>query len=141
MPVGQVRHERTDGLWKQTCFEAFVTVEGRDGYSELNFSPSAAWAAYSFASYRAGMNDLIGPIEPLVESGYRGPRDSDDAYGWSYETADFLDETARWQLGLSAVIEAADGTKSYWALRHPPGKPDFHHPDCFALELAAPDLA
>jgi len=20
-------------------------------------------------------------------------------------------------------------------LAHPPGKPDFHHPDCFALEL------
>ena len=26
---------------------------------------------------------------------------------------------------------------SYWALAHPPGKPDFHHPDCFALELPA----
>jgi hypothetical protein len=35
-------------------------------------------------------------------------------------------------LGLSAVLEEQDGTKSYWALAHPPGgKPDFHHPDCF----------
>eukprot|EP01035_Chromulina_nebulosa_P059311 gene59311-81194_t len=25
-----------------------------------------------------------------------------------------------WRLGLSAVIEATDGTKSYWALAHPP---------------------
>jgi hypothetical protein len=33
------------------------------------------------------------------------------------------------------VIEAADGSLSYWALRHPPGKPDFHHRDAFALEL------
>ena len=40
-------------------------------------------------------------------------------------------------IGLSAVIEETDGTKSYWALRHPPGPPDFHHPDCFALELPA----
>jgi hypothetical protein len=39
-------------------------------------------------------------------------------------------------LGLSAVIEEKDGTKSYWALAHPPGdKPDFHHLDCFAVEL------
>lgn len=42
------------------------------------------------------------------------------------------------KFGLSAVVEETDGTKSYWALRHPPGVPDFHHPDCFALELPAP---
>ena len=41
-----------------------------------------------------------------------------------------------WRLGLSAVLEAKDGTKSYWALAHPPGdQPDFHHPDCFAARL------
>ncbi len=40
-------------------------------------------------------------------------------------------------LALSAVIEEKEGTKSYWALKHPPGKPDFHHPDCFALTLPA----
>ncbi|MDF7777123.1 DOMON-like domain-containing protein [Sphingomonas sp. AOB5] len=44
-----------------------------------------------------------------------------------------------WEMGISAVIEEADGTKSYWALKHPAGKPDFHHPDCFALELPAPE--
>ena len=39
------------------------------------------------------------------------------------------------RIGLSAVIEEADGSLSYWALRHAPGKPDFHHQDAFALEL------
>jgi hypothetical protein len=39
------------------------------------------------------------------------------------------------RIGLSAVIEDRDGSLSYWALRHPHGKPDFHHPDAFALEL------
>jgi hypothetical protein len=38
-------------------------------------------------------------------------------------------------LALSAVIEDSAGTLSYWALRHPAGKPDFHHPQAFALEL------
>ena len=42
-----------------------------------------------------------------------------------------------WLAAITAVIEEADGTKSYWALRHPAGKPDFHHPDCLALELPA----
>jgi hypothetical protein len=35
------------------------------------------------------------------------------------------------------VIEETNGRKSYWALAHPPGKPDFHHSDCFALGLPA----
>jgi hypothetical protein len=38
-------------------------------------------------------------------------------------------------LGLSTVIEDDTGTLSYWALKHPSGKPDFHHPDAFALEI------
>jgi len=29
----------------------------------------------------------------------------------------------------------SDEGLSYWALRHPPGGPDFHHADCFAMEL------
>ncbi len=41
-----------------------------------------------------------------------------------------------WQLGLSAVLEEKDGTKSYWALAHPDGKPDFHEPGCFTAKLA-----
>ncbi len=40
------------------------------------------------------------------------------------------------RLGLSAVIEDEDGERSYWALRHPPGQPDFHHAEAFALALA-----
>jgi len=37
---------------------------------------------------------------------------------------------------LTAVVECVDGALSYWALRHAAGKPDFHHPDTFALEIA-----
>jgi hypothetical protein len=34
------------------------------------------------------------------------------------------------------VIEETNGNKSYWALAHPAGKPDFHHADGFAYELS-----
>ena len=40
-----------------------------------------------------------------------------------------------WRLGLSAVIEEANGRLSYWALAHPAGRPDFHHADCFTCEF------
>ncbi|MGH8770025.1 MAG: hypothetical protein ACREV2_02415, partial [Burkholderiales bacterium] len=39
------------------------------------------------------------------------------------------------KLALTAVIEDENGKLSYWALEHPPGKPDFHHQVAFALEL------
>ena len=45
---------------------------------------------------------------------------------------------ARLRLALAAVIETADGRVDYWALAHPAGKPDFHHPQGFTLELPRP---
>jgi len=48
-----------------------------------------------------------------------------------------LPSNAAWRVGLSAVIEETSGNKSFWALTHPSGKADFHHPDCFAYELPA----
>ena len=47
----------------------------------------------------------------------------------------FLPQGRPLRLGLSAVVEDVDGILSYWALRHPSGKPDFHHTDAFALQL------
>ena len=49
--------------------------------------------------------------------------------------AALVDEARDLKLALSAVIEESAGRVSYWALRHPEGKPDFHHPACFALNL------
>lgn len=49
------------------------------------------------------------------------------------------DDIGPWHLNISAVIEEADGTKSYWALAHAPGPPDFHNRDCFIATLPAPD--
>jgi hypothetical protein len=39
------------------------------------------------------------------------------------------------KLAVSAVVEDDSGTLSYWALKHAPGRPDFHHGDGFVLEL------
>jgi hypothetical protein len=120
--------ERTDGLWQTTCFEAFVKWAGGESYAEYNFAPSRAWAAYRFDRYREGMADL--DVRPT------------SFFATTHNEARLIAEVAcyvpgEWQLGVSAVIEEADGRKSYWALEHPPGKPDFHHADCFALHVAA----
>ncbi len=123
---------RADGLWKTTCFEMFIQPSAGERYFEFNFSPSKQWAAYEFDAYRQGMRQLAMPQAPVIQPFEAGIRTVVD-----------LPELPPlpWRIGLSAVIEEKDGTKSYWALAHSPGKPDFHHPDCFALELPAPEQA
>jgi hypothetical protein len=120
----------TDGLWRTTCLEAFLKPEGGEGYRELNFAPSGAWAAYAFAGYRDGM----APLEiatPRIEV-----RRDDDAFELDV-TLDRLPPPGRCRLALSAVIEETSGAKSYWALAHPDGRPDFHHAASFAATLPA----
>jgi predicted GIY-YIG superfamily endonuclease len=126
---------RTDGLWKTTCFEAFLRLPGSKSYIEYNASSSSQWAAYRFDDYRAGMAEL--PMDTAPEIG----NDASDSH-FALEVDYVLPSEWAGQpldLGLSMVIEETDGTKSYWALAHPPGAPDFHHGDCFALQLAAPE--
>ena len=131
---GPGRPGRAEGLWKSTCFELFVQPLGSDGYFEFNFSPSCQWGAYEFSGYRHGRRDLPTHDPEIILS---------RAGEWFFLAVEALSELppGTLKLGLSAVIEEGDGTLSYWALAHPPGKPDFHHPDCFALELPAPEGA
>jgi hypothetical protein len=131
---------RADGLWRHTCFEAFVRAPAEAGYFELNFSPSGQWAAYRFSDYRAGMMPIDALPPPEIEAQQDGGR---YILAASLDLAPILGRLAEapWQLGLAAVIETRDGGKSYWAAAHPPGEPDFHHRDCFALELPPPKHA
>ncbi|MFC4295223.1 DOMON-like domain-containing protein [Novosphingobium tardum] len=121
---------RADGLWQTTCFEMYVQGAGEPGYLEFNFSPSQRWAAYRFDDYREGMREQPLDHEPLCE-GSAGERFFVQEV--TLPTAGF--PTGPLHVGLSAVIEEGDGTKSYWALAHPSDKPDFHHPACFTLEV------
>jgi hypothetical protein len=120
---------RADGLWRTTCFEAFLRSIGEASYREWNFAPSGQWAAYDFGDYREGMTpaEVDGP--PYI-------RMEDNLTWWTLGATIAVDAGTRWQLGLSAVLEEKDGTRSYWALAHAADKPDFHHPDCFAAKLA-----
>lgn len=131
LPSDSSAPRRRDGLWRHTCFEAFVRPEGGEAYLELNFSPSGDWAAYGFDGYRRGMAEAQ-LAAPRIET-----RLGDRAIELSAEVEGL--PPGPWQMGLSAVVEEADGPLSYWALAHPPGRPDFHHPDCFALHLPPPE--
>lgn len=126
---------RTDELWKHTCFEVFVGRRGSPGYFEFNFSPSGEWAAYRFAGYRAGMAAADGAQTPQISTARKPSLLEVDVLLPLAGLDELEGEDLR--VGVSAVLEEQDGQKSYWALIHPAGKPDFHHPDSFALTLPA----
>ena len=134
---------RTDKLWAHTCFEAFVGPTGSPHYLELNFSPSGQWAAYRFDSHRQGMAAALQAAPRLalrrgaerlelqaevrLNGGLASPEPGLRGGG-----------SRSLRIALSTVVEDREGRLSYWALRHPPGRPDFHHPESFSLALELP---
>ncbi len=130
LPPPSATPQRRDGLWQTSCFEMFAATDA--GYVEYNFAPSGDWAAYHFTGYRRGMALLDVPA-PQIELARGG-------HGLTLEATLTLprDVAPDARVGFSAIIADTAGNKAYWALRHPPGQPDFHHDDCFAARLGAP---
>ena len=120
-------------LWRHTCLEAFIMIEGVAAYHEFNFAPSREWTVYAFSGYRDGASLSDESMNPLIAV-------RSDASHLELDAVVQLDRLstrhpdAALRLGLAAVIETRDGV-SYWALRHPSDKPDFHNSDGFALTL------
>jgi hypothetical protein len=106
---------------------------GTAGYYELNFAPSRRWAIYRFDAYRDGMSPADVTAAPEISVRRFDDRLELDARVRLYDLA-ALCGARNLRLALSAVVEEQEGTLSYWALKHAPGKPDFHHPDSFVLE-------
>jgi len=128
---------RTDRLWQHTCFEAFIGFKDSPAYFEFNFSPSGEWGAYAFRDYRDGGTVDDDKLDPKIVV-----RKESEMLELSavipLNRLPAMQPGATLRLGLCAVIEESDGRLSYWALNHPPGKPDFHHPDSFALAITLP---
>jgi len=129
-----------DELWQHTCFELFVALPGVPSYHEFNFSPSGDWAVYAFDRYRqrAFLADAeLAALKPELHC-------AASTVGMELSAQVSLSALSprhgrsALRLGLSAVLERKDGSApllSYWALVHPDAKPDFHHPESFALTL------
>ena len=122
---------RADGLWQHTCCEIFVARKDLPAYHEFNLAPSGEWAAYAFAGYRSRVPLAGEELDPRIAVRRAVGRLEMEAR----IRLDLLGYGGMLAIGLSAVVEDEHGTLAYWALRHPPGKPDFHHREAFALEL------
>lgn len=129
---------RADNLWRHTCFEVFVSPAGGAEYWEFNFSPSGEWAVYGFRAYRVGLPSNDAEPAPEIATDHADERFQLDAT-IDLERLPIAAQRTQLRLGLCAVLEHENGALSYWALKHPAGKPDFHHADSFSLEIARPE--
>jgi hypothetical protein len=126
-------------LWRHTCFETFIALDGQPAYHEFNFAPSGQWALYEFRSYRDGGPVLDDTMRPRISVRSTDDRLELDALV-RIERLSAAHARATLRIGLSAVIESSEGV-SYWAMRHPGGKPDFHNAGGFALRLEPVETA
>jgi hypothetical protein len=122
------------GLWLHTCCECFVALKGVSGYHEFNFAPSGEWAAYAFAKYREGEAVVDEALNPRIALRRSDEKLELDAV-ISLDRLSATHASGSLALALSAVVEDEQGVLSYWALKHPAEKPDFHHAESFVLEL------
>ncbi len=126
---------RRDGLWQHSCFEVFLRPDASDSYHEFNFAPSGDWAAYRYGARRAERSLPELPTAPAAQCS---------------RLAQSCEVTADIRIGeipelacaraihaaLAAVVETTAGKRSYWALAHGGGDPDFHDPATFLMRVA-----
>lgn len=120
-----------DNLWQHTCCELFIAGDDGEPYREFNFSPAGQWAIYQFDAYRQRDNNF----QPLA-----APKITLTQHADGFELAvtlppELIPAGDTLHLGITSVIEAGDGSKSYWALAHCAAQPDFHPRQSFTLAL------
>lgn len=120
-----------DALWQTTCFELFLGAVGQSSYREFNFSPSGQWACYDFLDTRRPAPVPFDCPTP----GIRFERSEDLLKLFASLPKAALPKVDTLRIAVSAVLEAEGGHHAFWALAHPPGKPDFHAHTGFVLSL------
>jgi hypothetical protein len=122
-----------DALWKTTCCEIFLGSIGQSAYREFNFSPSGQWATYEFSDTRQRAPQAFDcPAPDIVFE-----RGEDRLQLTATLPKQALPKAESLRIAVSTILEAEGGNLAYWALAHPPGKPDFHQHAGFVLSLSA----
>jgi len=134
-PERQAQLQRRDRLFEDTCFELFVTGPG-ERYAEFNFSPSGEWCDFVFDAYR--QQSKIFPVQRLPIFGEISTKTLPNLHELTVTIdlssyAGFLEIGVPMQnrFGISAVVKAQNGEKSFWALAHKSERPDFHRRESF----------
>jgi hypothetical protein len=132
IPAPAAVPERRARLWKDTCFELFLTVRGAPSYWEFNLSPAGHWNVYRFTAYRQEMAEkrAFATLPFMIQTESLGL-----TLGLEIELDRILPAAPALEAGVSAVLKHADGTVTYWALAHRGPQPDFHRRNGFLINV------
>jgi hypothetical protein len=133
-PLPEVPRQRRDRLWEDTCLELFLAEKGSKRYWEFHLSPAGHWNVYRFASYRSERQE-----ESAFSSLPFRVRTEPGALRLSLDLVfgGILPEGKAIEAAVCAVIRAATGGMTCWALAHTGPRPDFHRRTGFRLDIPA----
>jgi hypothetical protein len=123
---------RADELWKNTCFEWFLKSPKDKQYWEFNASPTGNWNFYHLDDYRENLKPCTLIEAPELQS-KREISKTNFTYTFFIRAplalwcANHSHLIADAKLAVTAVIRWKSGECSYFSLRHPEAKADFHH--------------
>jgi hypothetical protein len=120
-----------DNLWKDTCFELFISSTETSNYLEWNLASNGTYAVYAFRK----------PRELCDENTQRTIRSelAPEKFQWEYindkilccislnitKICAFIGEPG-WKVQPTLILKKYSGSLSYWAEEHTKNKPDFH---------------
>ena len=140
IPPAAAVPQRRDPLWQTTCLELFLARQGADEYWEFNLSPAGHWNVYHLEGYRQGL--LAEPAyQELPFQLTRSTQELGLALRCALPPALLCPDTqaadgaSALEVGITAVVEEANGPIGYWALHHPATEADFHHRGGFCLRF------
>ena len=129
-PAGAGQLQRRDGLWHNTCFEAFVGAPGQEGYWEINLSPNGDWNVYALSAYRQNLT----PVAEISALPYSLRADEGQLQiGFQLDFGQLLNPSEPIELSLTAVLHHPEHGMSFWAWQHGAAEADFHHRASFQL--------
>lgn len=119
--------QRADGLWQDTCFEAFFGVPGASAYWEVNVASDGRWNLYRFDDYRKPQPPTAShdfELESLLTAEgslalLLRPRGAESM------AARLAALPAALDVSLTAVLKTEKHTH-YYSTKHAGAKADFH---------------
>ncbi|MEH1908374.1 MAG: DOMON-like domain-containing protein [Nostoc sp.] len=123
---------RKPELWKDTCFEFFLSIKDSQRYWEFNLSPAGHWNVYRFDAYRQGMQEET--AFTILPFNVQNQADA-LALVLDVDLDKIVSAEQAIEVGITTVIKHRNTEVTYWALTHRGAEADFHLRDSFIVEF------
>ena len=121
--------KQSNDLWKNTCFELFLSNKNISEYLEFNWSPNGQCNTYKFNDYREKANqDIYERSDFIVKKENNNIIFESKILLNKYNPYIYLDIN-NLLMGMSVIIET--NTLDYWSNQHLHNRPDFHNKNSY----------